>query len=131
MRHDKRYENLEALGDWKLKDSSQDIRGRPLVSPEGHRWGVIEDLLVDRKDERVTAIRLDDGRIAPVEPLDIHDNCVVYGEEARRYADSGVAEGHVADEQLAPVSGERVTVGQRTRERGHPIHVNGSTTHAR
>lgn len=37
MRHDKRFEELEALGDWKLEHSSQDIRGRPLVSPEGHQ----------------------------------------------------------------------------------------------
>lgn len=127
MRHDKRYENLEALGDWQLKDDSQDIRGRPLVSPEGHRWGIIEDLLVDREDERVIAVRLDDGRIAPVGPLDIHDNCVVYGEEAHRYADSGVAQGHVADEQVAPVTGEQVTVGQRIGERGHPIGVRTGT----
>lgn len=123
MRHDKRYENLDALGDWKLEHSTQDIRGMPLVSAEGHQFGIIDDLLVDRQSERVAAVRLKDGRVTPVEPLDIHDNCVVYGEEARRHADRGVAEGHVVDEEVVPVVEERVAVGKRVAERGRQINV--------
>ncbi|WP_349512422.1 YsnF/AvaK domain-containing protein [Erythrobacter sp. NFXS35] len=123
MRHDKRYENLDALGDWKLEHSSQDIRGKPLVSPEGHQFGIIDDLLVDRQSERVAAVRLEDGRVTPVEPLDIHDNCVVYGEEARRHADRGVTEGHVVDEEVVPVVEERVAVGKRVADRGRQINV--------
>ena len=71
MRHDKRYEKLDALGDWKLEHKSQDIRGMPLVSPAGEQFGIIDDLLVDRDNERVMAVRLEDGRVTPVEPLDI------------------------------------------------------------
>lgn len=123
MRHDKRYEELDALGDWKLEDSSQDIRGRPLVGPEGERFGVIDDLLVDRDNERVTAVRLEDGRVTPIEPLVIHDNCVVYGEEAARYADQGVAEGHVVDEEVVPIVEERVAIGKRVADHGRVINV--------
>jgi uncharacterized protein (TIGR02271 family) len=123
MRHDKRYEKLDALGDWKLEHSSQDIRGMPLVSPEGHQFGIIDDLLVDRDNERVMAVRLEDGRVTPVEPLDIHDNCVVYGEEAVAHAKRGVAEGHVVDEEVVPVVEERVAVGKRVSDRGKVINV--------
>ncbi|OBX17558.1 hypothetical protein A9995_15580 [Erythrobacter sp. QSSC1-22B] len=123
MRHDKRFENLEALGEWKLEHSSQDIRGMPLVNTEGHQFGIIDDLLVDRKNERVMAIRLKDGRVTPVEPLDIHDNCVVYGEEAVRHADRGVKEGHVVDKEVIPVVEERVAIGKRVSDRGKVINV--------
>lgn len=123
MRHDKRYEKLEALGDWKLEHSSQDIRGMPLVGPEGQRFGVIDDLLVDRDHKRVTAVRLEDGRVTPIEPLVIHDNCVVYGEEASHYADQGAAEGHVVDEEVIPVVEERVAIGKRVSDHGRVINV--------
>ena len=123
MRHDKRYEKLDALGDWKLEHKSQDIRGMPLVSPAGEQFGIIDDLLVDRDNERVMAVRLEDGRVTPVEPLDIHDNCVVYGEEAVAYADRGVKEGHVVDEEVVPVVKERVAVGKRVADRGRVINV--------
>lgn len=123
MRHDNRFENLEALGEWKLEDSSQDIRGRPLVNTEGQQFGIIDDLLVDRENERVMAVRLEDGRVTPVEPLDIHDNCVVYGEDAVRHADRGVKEGHVVDEEVVPVVEERVAIGKRVSDRGRVVNV--------
>lgn len=123
MRHDKRYEKLDALGEWKLENSSQDIRGRPLVSPEGHRYGIIKDLLVDRDKGRVAAVRLEDGRTTAVEPLEIHDNAVVYGDAARAHADTGRAGGHVVEEEVVPVVEERVAVGKRVSDHGREIRV--------
>lgn len=91
MKHDKRFEELDATDDYKLVHKDQDIRGRPLVSPTGTQYGTIDDLLIDKEQKRVAAIRLDDGRIAAVEPLEIHDDRVVYGEAAETYArDHGV-----------------------------------------
>ena len=80
MEHDSRFDELDALDDYKLEHHSQDIRGRPLVTPLGKKLGVIKDMLVDKKKERVVAIRLDDGRACAVEPLEIHDDKVVYDE---------------------------------------------------
>lgn len=123
MRHDKRYEKLVSLGDWKLEHSSQDIRGRPLVSPDGHKYGVIQDLLVDRDKGRVAAVRLEDGRTTAVEPLEIHDNAVVYGDAASAHAESGRAGGHVVEKEVVPVVEERVAIGKRVSEHGREIRV--------
>ena len=122
MRHDRRFEELEVLDDYKLEDQSQDIRGMPLVGPEGERYGIIKDLLVDPDQERVAAVRLEDGRTTAVEPLDIHDNCVVYGAAAREYAETGVAEGAVVEEEVIPVVEERVAVGKRVNS-GRDIRI--------
>lgn len=86
MHHDARYENLDALDDYKLEHGSQDIRGRPLVSPSGEHYGTIKDLLVGRDHGKVEAVRLDNGKICAVEPLEIHDDQVIYGERAVAHA---------------------------------------------
>ena len=128
MRHDKRYEDLDALGDWELEHKSQDIRGRPLVSPEGRKYGVIDDLLIDRSAERVAAVRLEDGRVCAIEPLEIHDNAVIYGKAAHAHADSaGIAkdtkkEGVVKEERI-PVVEEKVAIGKRVAEHGKNVRV--------
>lgn len=80
MRHEEKYEKLERLGDWKLRHKEQDIRGRPLVSPTGEEYGIIDDLIVDPAKEHVAAIRLKDGRMCGVEWLDIEANKVIYRE---------------------------------------------------
>lgn len=123
MRHDKRYEDLDALDDYKLEHESQDIRGRPLVDAEGNRYGIIKDLLVGKDHNRVEAVRLDDGRVTAVEPLEIHDNAVVYGQAARTHTEQGVAEGHVVDEEVVPVVEERVAIGKRVADHGRDIRV--------
>jgi len=123
MRNDTRYDKLEALGDWQLENSSQDIRGRPLVSPDGQRYGIIKELLVDRERGRVAAIRLEDGRTTAIEPLEIHDNAVVYGDAARAHADTGAASGHVVEEEVVPLVEERVAVGKRVADHGREIRV--------
>lgn len=78
MKNEERFGDLDALDKWELKDSDQDIRGRPLVSATGERYGVIEDMLVDKEKEHVAAIRLEDGRMCGVNYLDITDDHVVY-----------------------------------------------------
>jgi sporulation protein YlmC with PRC-barrel domain len=72
---------LRALDDWELQDSNQDIRGRALMTATGERLGTINDLLVDCEQERVAAVRLENGRIVPVEPLLIREETVVLLEE--------------------------------------------------
>ena len=128
MRHDKRYEDLDSLGDWELEHKSQDIRGRPLVSSQGQKYGVIDDLLVDRAAERVAAVRLEDGRVCAIEPLEIHEDVVVYGEAAHAHADAaGIAkdtkkEGVIKEERI-PVVEEKVAIGKRVSEHGKNINV--------
>ncbi|GGC96260.1 PRC-barrel domain-containing protein [Aquisalinus flavus] len=74
------HENLTPLGDlgnYKLENEDQDIRGLPLVSPDGRTLGKIEDMLVDKEDKRVAAIRLDQGLTVPVDGLEIQDDQVI------------------------------------------------------
>ena len=120
MRHDSRYDDLDTLDNYELEHKSQDIRGRPLVSPEGKKFGVIKDLLVDRDHNRVTAIRLDDGRACAVEPLVIHDNSVVYGVAAVAHAKTG---GSAVSEEVVPVVEEQVAIGKRVADHGRDITV--------
>ena len=126
MRHDKRYENLDALKDYKLEHESQDIRGLPLVDANGNRFGIIKDLLVGKNHDRVEAVRLEDGRTTAVEPLEIHDNAVVYGAAAKQHTETGVKEGHVVEEEVVPVVEERVVVGKRMADHGRDIRVSTS-----
>jgi len=120
MRHDQRYEELDTLDNYELENGSQDIRGRPLVSPAGEKYGIIQDLLVSKDRSHVQAIRLDNGRTCAVEPLIIHDNAVVYGEEATAHASTG---GDAATEEVVPVVQEKVAIGKRVAEHGRNINV--------
>jgi stress response protein YsnF len=128
MRHDKRFETLNALDNYELVNRSQDIRGYPLVSPSGEKYGTIKDLLVGEHHDRVVGVRLEDGRTCAVEPLEIHDNAVVYGEAARTYADEGVAAGHVIEEERVPIVEEKVAIGTRVADHGKGITVRTRTT---
>jgi uncharacterized protein (TIGR02271 family) len=137
MRHDKRYEGLETLDNYELEHRSQDIRGRPLVSASGEKYGIIQDLLVDRNANRVAAVKLDNGKICAVEPLEIHENAVVYGADAESFADT--AGDHVesrtdydnragstgsvdTDEERIPIVEEQLVIGKRA-ETGRTINV--------
>ena len=52
LKHEQQYEELDSLSDWALDNESQDIRNRTLVTPAGEKIGVVQDLLVDRGQER-------------------------------------------------------------------------------
>lgn len=125
MKHDKRYEQLDRLDDYQLSDASKDIRGLPLVDTDGRRIGVIEELLVDGDRNEVAAIRLKDGRCTAVEPLDIHEDVVVYGDRADAFANADNDYGHseVSKEKVIPVVEERVAIGKRVREGGKGMTV--------
>lgn len=123
MRHDKRFESLRSLDDYELVNKDQDIRGRPLVDENGQRLGTIKDLLVGPDRDEVVAVRLDDGRTCSVEPLQIHDNVVVYGAEARAYSDTAAQAGHIVEEERIPLVEERLAIGKRVAENGRGITV--------
>ncbi|MEE4210356.1 MAG: PRC-barrel domain-containing protein [Parvularcula sp.] len=78
MEHEIRFDELEDLGDWKLVDDEQDIRGRALVDEHGMTIGEIDEMIVDLAEEKVVAIRLEDGRVCGVENLKIEDDRVIY-----------------------------------------------------
>lgn len=120
MRNDKRYADLDTLDDYELVNESQDIRGRPLVSTEGEQFGIIKDLLIGKDRDEVVAVRLEDGRACAVEPLEIHDNAVVYGKAAVAHADTG---GSAVEEKVIPVVEERVAIGKRVADHGKTINV--------
>ena len=120
MRHDTRYEHLDTLDHYELEHHSQDIRGRALVSPTGDKYGVIKDLLVDRDHNRVAAVKLDNGKVCAVEPLEIHDDVVVYGEAAETHAKAG---GSAVNEERVPIVEERLAIGKRAVDHGKTINV--------
>ena len=123
MRHDTRYEELDVLDSYELEHGSQDIRGRPLVSPTGQKYGIIQDLLVSRDRTHVEAVRLDNGKVCAVEPLVIHEDAVIYGKEAEAHARAG---GTAVSEEVVPVVEEEVAIGKRVADHGRNIRV---TTH--
>ncbi len=123
MRHDKRFEELDALDNYELVNKDQDIRGYPLVSPEGEKYGVIKDLLVGRNHDQVVAVRLEDGRTCAVEPLEIHDNAVVYGAAAATHEKEAIAAGHIVEEEVIPIVEEKVAIGKRVSDHGQNITV--------
>lgn len=82
MKHDDRFNELHSLSDWQLVNEDQDIRGYPVRSLIGEEYGKVEDMLVDKENERVIAVRMDDGRLVGVEHLDIMDDHVIYRDDA-------------------------------------------------
>ncbi|WP_298916011.1 YsnF/AvaK domain-containing protein [uncultured Algimonas sp.] len=109
---------LEELQDWALENPSQDIRNRPLVTAEGQTLGIIDDMLVDRSSERVSAVRLEDGRIAPAENLEIYADRVIYqpaGATTAYVAEARETDATIdadADETIQIVE-EEVAIGKR------------------
>lgn len=82
-----RFKRFSTLSGYKLQESHQDIRGLPLYTAAGVEVGKVDDLLVDEAAERVAAVRMEDGRMVPVEPLEIRDDRVI---------DHGMGHTHVA-----------------------------------
>jgi sporulation protein YlmC with PRC-barrel domain len=81
MKNDDRFGELEELGSWQLVNEEQDIRGRPVSSITGEAYGSVDNLLVDKDKEHVVAVRLDDGRMVPVEKLEIRERDVIYHDD--------------------------------------------------
>lgn len=66
-------EPISRLADWHLEDKAHDLRGQTLLNRNGRPLGRIADMLVDVKQRRVAALRLDDGFVVDVDDVDIHD----------------------------------------------------------
>jgi len=82
MKHDERFAELDSLSKWQLEDEDQDIRGYPVRSLNGENYGKVDDMLVDKDDEHVLAVRMEDGRLVSVDHLDIRDDHVIYRDDA-------------------------------------------------
>lgn len=125
IHEDGTLDELDTLSHWELEHKEQDIRGRPLVSATGERLGVIEDLLVDKGNERVAAVRLADGRAARVEYLEIQTDKVVYRPQAgvRTGTTAGTHGDSKHADQVIPIVEEELVVGKAVRE-GGTIRVN-------
>ncbi len=65
-------------------------------------------------------MRLDNGKVCAVEPLEIHENAVVYGAAAESYAAAG---GKDVDEERIPVVEEQVVIGKRMSDTARTINV--------
>lgn len=109
---------LDSLDKWQLEDDDQDVRGCSLVTPAGERLGTIDQMLVDRDRERVAGVRLDNGRVLPVEPLVIRDDVVVYTGEMGRSERSQETRGTADAEQTIPIVEEELVVGKRMVDQG-------------
>ncbi|GMN13479.1 PRC-barrel domain-containing protein [Altererythrobacter sp. MTPC7] len=81
MKTDDRFKSLHGLSDWQLVNEDQDIRGYPVRSITGEEYGKIDDMLVDKDNEHVLAVRMEDGRLVGVEHLDIRDDHVIYTDD--------------------------------------------------
>lgn len=111
---------LVELDDWQLVDDDQDIRGWPLLSAEGDRLGVIGRMLIDRDNERVAAVVLEDGRTIPVEQIDIlEDRVVMAGTATGAMLTDATLVGDTSAEQRIPIVEENLEVGKRVVDRGH------------
>lgn len=108
---------LESLSDWQLEHGSQDVRGLPLVTRDHKIIGRIDDMLVDRDEERVAAVRLEDGSTYPVEALDVDDNVVVLDRE-RASALEAREEAGDGEEVRIPIAEEELVVGKRMVDKG-------------
>ncbi|MGB3166140.1 MAG: PRC-barrel domain-containing protein [Alteraurantiacibacter sp.] len=80
MKHDDKFAELDTLSDWQLENEDQDIRGYPVRSASGEEYGKIDDMLVDKNEKHVLAVRMGDGRLVAVEHLDIKDDHVIYND---------------------------------------------------
>lgn len=116
------YDNLQPLAkldDWALDDPRQDIRGRPMLSADGRRIGVVREMLVDRDEERVAALTVDNGEVYPIRDVAVApDGVRLRGAEARPTPDGHDRETLAGEETRIPIVEEHIRVGKREVERG-------------
>jgi len=75
---------LSDTGDWQLKHSEHDIRGKQVLDHSGARIGTVDEMIVNTNDRRVDTLVLDDGREIPAREVAIEDGTV--------YVSSGAVE---------------------------------------
>ena len=113
---DRDFAALSELDDYHLVNEDQDVRGRPLVTPKGEKLGIIQRMLVDKREERVAALVLEDGRAFPVEEVEIRGGKVVIDSGVQPRAAPPRQAG--AQEMRVPIVEEEVAIGKREVERG-------------
>lgn len=110
---------LSEADHWKLENSSQDLRGQPLLSREGESLGTVREMIINRERERVAALILSDGRTVPIDQVELRDN------SAYLMSDTDIAgrsETGLGNEQHIPIIEDRMVVGKREVESGG-VHV--------
>ena len=111
---------LTELDEWQLENSDQDLRGRSLMTRSGEKLGTVRRMLVDRNQERVSALVLDNGQTVAIEDVEIRDDGCAYIDEAR-CLESGAAVPPARSgeaEEVIPIVEEQLAVGKRAVERG-------------
>jgi uncharacterized protein (TIGR02271 family) len=119
QRHSKHdAKRLAGLEDWQLQDSRQDLRGHVLVNLGGHPVGKISDMLVNLDEERVVAVRLDNGEVVDIDQIDLRDGKVVLLDASG----TDPAHGHAgsttgsSDAKKVPIVEETLEVGKRVTD---------------
>lgn len=126
------YESLARLEDWQLEDKALDLRGQTLHNRSGRPLGRISDMLVDVDQERVAALRLDDGFIVDIDDVDISDGRAMLMTAAspaqapdappppRHAAETGYRDAaqdrRGSDDQRVPIVEEQLDVGKRVTD---------------
>ena len=115
--HDVRQ--LAGLDDWQLEDSAMDLRGKMLRTSDGEDVGIVDDMLADLDEQRIAALRLQDGRIVNIDTVDIRDELPVLFTEPGNVpaAPHDVGRNEVTTEHI-PLVEERMNVGKRQVELG-------------
>lgn len=119
MRDNNRLETLAELEDWQLVNPDQDLRGRPLMTRSGETLGTIRRMLVDRNNERVAAVVLDNERAVPIEDVEIRDGCAYIDEAGELPSNTRFDKTRTHAEQRIPIAEEELVIGKREVERGH------------
>lgn len=66
-------QRLSRLSKWKVKDGSQDLRGREIWTRDGEFLGKVIDMVVDTEARRVTSLVLQNDTHIPTEQIDLED----------------------------------------------------------
>jgi stress response protein YsnF len=110
------FADLRDLEDYHLVDKAQDVRGRPLVTATGEKLGVIARMLVDKREERVAALVLEDGRTFPVEEVEVRGGKAVIAAAPAPVNPPPRTGG--AKEVRVPIVEEEVAIGKRETPMG-------------
>jgi uncharacterized protein (TIGR02271 family) len=121
-------ERLASLDEWQLEDESDDLRGHILFDHAGHPIGKITEMLVDLDEERVAALRLENGQVVDIDTIDIRDGrpVLLSANPAAAHGNSPVQAGVSADRGRTPDGDQRVPIVQEELDIGKRVANLGS-----
>jgi len=110
---------LASLDEWELENEDQDLRGRLLLTPEGQEIARIDDMLVDRERERISALRLSDERLVDIDYVDIREGrpVLLVPDRGIPATPAGVDHDNLTAEHI-PIVEEHLSVGKRQVDLG-------------